>query len=88
MASEMKEPVKPITADITSSACRLRSTPFFASTPSRPSIWNTTLTTTRTAALVARNSIILIMFAHLAEYPDRTGIGPQSGRIIPWFLHH
>ena len=61
MASEIKEPPKPMTADMTSRACRFRSTPFSARMPSIPSTWKTTLISTSTAALVARNSKIRIM---------------------------
>ena len=73
MASEMNEPPKPITADMTSRACRLRSTPFSASMPSMPKIWNTTLISTRMAALVARNRTIRIMSVTLKVYRHSGG---------------
>ncbi|MES9855374.1 MAG: hypothetical protein ABW166_02050 [Sedimenticola sp.] len=47
----VKEPPKPITADITSKASRLRSMPLLANMPSIPKIWNTTLIRIRMAAL-------------------------------------
>ena len=60
-ASEMNDPPKPMTADMTSSAFKFKSTPFSASMPSIPKSWKTTLIKTSTAALVARNRKILIM---------------------------
>jgi len=54
IAKEMNEPPKPITADMISNACRLRSTPFCCNNPSMPNRRKTTLMSTSTAALVAR----------------------------------
>src|SRR5690606_17820367 len=58
IASEMNEPVKPITAEKTSSASRSSAVPWLSRSDSMPSSCSTTVSTTRTAMFVATNSSI------------------------------